>query len=54
MPEQKALPAPVRIRICAGGLLDFVQRAQNIVDQFVADGIALVGTVQRDGGDGSS
>ena len=33
------------------GLRDFVQRAQQVVNQFEADRVALLGTIQRDGRD---
>jgi hypothetical protein len=51
MPEQKALPAPVRMSTIAFDVSTSLQRAQQIVNQLEADGVALVGTVQRDGGD---
>ena len=51
MPEQNAFPAPVRISTRADELATSSKRRQQLLDQFVADRVALVGTIESDRGD---
>src|ERR1019366_8892318 len=47
----KGLPCPGQDQDAGGRVVHFVQSADQIVDEFVADGVALVGPVEGDGGD---
>ena len=48
MPEQNAFPAPVKIRMPAVEFLTSSSACDQIVDEFIADGVALVGTIERE------
>src|SRR5208337_1651885 len=48
----ESLPCPGQDQYAGGRLVHFVQSANQIFDEFVADGVALVGPVESDGGDG--
>ena len=48
MPEQKAFPAPVRINTIGIRFRHFIQRAQQVINQFEADGIALLRAIQSE------
>ncbi len=51
MPEQKALPDPVRIRTIACEFATSSKARYELVDEFKADGIPLFGTIQENRGD---
>src|ERR1019366_277882 len=51
-PGAKSLPCPSQDQDAGGGISHFLQSADQIVNEFVADGVALFRAVESDGGNG--